>query len=718
MEMPGRTLFWHFWGVFPQQNGRKAENGVMKPIWFWAIAGLYCGFSGFWAAGAAAGAAGIALGGRGRRAITLAAVLSGLTAGAAGAALERPPFAGGRVMKVARHVQDRNRKMHLLQDGGRWARRELPETWAPGSRVWVPDHPRLPALALPGAVSADKTADKTADETAQTGLEGSLVDALTRGSPPPEKLRARLRHAGLSHVLALSGLHLSIVTWMVLALAGLLHRLLPPSWGVERRFLETPAGIAFAWFYHAATGAHVSTTRAALMLTLWLPLSRFWGAGGSFSALVPAAAILWAWDPAAAADPAFQLSVAAVAGMGLALRTAPGARGFWQAALVSAGATAATLPIVQWHFGRISPMFLINNIIFLPFFSLIIIPAAFIIQATVMIIPGLGTPLRDFADASIPAAARAMQAWNALWPEWTAAGTALWTLLLAAAITWGARSQGRKRALPLLCAVLALACLPFGRVDESNLRLTFFAGGGESVLVRFPHGENWLVDAGSPGLESHLARRGVVRLHRVILTHNHDDHIRELFRVAKTLEVGEVWVGPRFPAGWKRRLETAGAQVRPIPLAASGPGIEMRLLSLSDERGARAPDFWSENDASLAVELVWRGRILWFMGDTERAAERELTRNCTPHAVDLMKVAHHGRATSTGPEILACVKPRAAVICGGPADPGVVHRLKETGAEVEQVNSTGEIELTPCNLFECKFQNIIIQEFHEKVSHY
>lgn len=657
------------------------------------MAGIGIGFWGLWVVAAAGvGLLGCALLLRGGHKLSLFAFVAGLCSGVCGATISRLPFSDGTVMEVVEHTHEKGRMVHQLKCGTQRVRRKLSQFWAPGSPIWVPDDPRLPALPLPSAKPTQRALENQPQE--------SLINALTLGKSAPAKLRTQLRHAGLAHVLALSGLHLAIVTWMVLLITKWLHCLLPQAWGIERRLLETIVGIAFAWSYHAFTGAHVSTTRAACMLTFWLLFTRFWGVGGLFSNLFLTASILWMWDPGIVYDPAFQLSFAAVAGIGLAQQVAPKTRGF-NHAVISVGATLATLPIVWWHFERISPMFLINNLIFLPLFSLILIPFAFIVKAIAITLP----PFCDFLHTTFDALALPltcfMEWWNMLWPEWTTTGSVLWTLVLGITIVVGARFKGRMCILLVVSVVVALWVFPFGRIDASQLRLTFLAAGGESTLIRFPHGENWLIDAGTPGLVGQLAKRGVVHVHRVIVSHHHADHMQELFRLTETINVDEVWVGPRFPAAWKQRLESATTQVRPIPRSTLILGGSVHLRSLHDKETAYAPTFWSENDASLVLELKWRGRSLWFLGDIEHKAERELTRHCIPQTVDILKVPHHGRATSTGADLCTCLRPHTAVICGGPADPSVLRRLQHMGAQIVHVKRFKEIVVEPCNIWNC-----------------
>lgn len=666
----------------------------MKMIWFWVVAGMAMGFWGLWAVAAAgvAGLLGCALLLRGGQTVYLVALVAGLCSGVCGATIHQLPFSGGTVMEVVEHTHEKGRIVHQLKRGTQKVRRELSRFWAPGSPVWVPDDPRLPALPLPGAIPTQHILENQPQE--------SFINALTLGSLAPAKLRTQLRHAGLAHVLALSGLHLAIVTWMVLLITKYLHYLLPQAWYIERRLFETIVGIAFAWSYQVLTGAHVSTTRAACMLTFWLLFTRFWGVGSLFSNLFLTASLLWMWDPDIVYDPAFQLSFAAVAGIGLAQPVAPKTRG-WNQAVISVGATLATFPIVWWHFGRISPMFLINNLIFLPVFSLILIPCAFIVKAIAIIIPHFGDFLHTTFDALALPMTSFMEWWNSLWPEWTTTGSVLWTLVLGIAVVVGARFKGRMGILLVVSVVMALWVLPFGRMDTSQLRLTFLAAGGESTLIRFPHGENWLIDAGTPGLIGQLAKRGVVHVHRVIVSHHHADHMQELFRLTKTINVDEVWVGPRFPTAWKQRLESTTTRVRPIPRSTPIPGGSVHLRSLHDGETAYVPTFWSENDASLVLELKWRGRSLWFLGDIEHTAERVLMHHCIPQTVDILKVPHHGRATSTGPDLCTCLRPHTAVICGGPADPSVLRRLQRTGAKIVYVKRFKEIAIEPCNILNC-----------------
>ena len=650
----------------------------MHPVWIWILTGWFAGFHHlpwlmpllalwrWWLHGREPV----------RRPWVVVCGACALLAGFGSGRLSDGASPSGARVTVTGHRPAEDRLLHRVRpDGGGQRFLRLPQIHAAGSTLWVPHGARLPVIELSG----------THLRQAQVPPAPTLVGSLTLGHPAPPRLKAELRSAGLSHVLAISGLHLSLVTLVVVAGLGRLHRVLPARWGLERRALEVVVCLAFVWWYRWITGSSVSTTRAAIMMSNWLLFSRYLGAGGLGTSLFWSAACIWIWDPACWRDPGFQLSFAAVGGIALASRGVP--RGAVATAVAaSVGASIATLPIVWFHFARVSPMFLFNNLLLVPIFSFIIIPSAFIIILLVQVWPTGGLFLQATADGLWLSLAGPLGAWNRLWPEWTPVGAALWTLVLGGAALWIVRGGLRRRLLLAAPVLLAFWLLPWGRQEASRLRLTFFSLRGESVLVRAPGGRTLLVDAGAAGLAGECARRGVTRLDRVVITHNHADHVQELFRLVGEVELGTVWVGPRFPQAWRARLRRLGAAVEPMPACAWVGPVRLRLRSPHDGTGPAPPPYWSENDTSLVLELAWRGHRIWFFGDIEAPAERELMERVpSPGRVTLVKVAHHGRITSSTEPLWEWIRPQIAVICGDEASSVVLDRLRRTGAALRTV---------------------------------
>ncbi|MBC7097943.1 ComEC/Rec2 family competence protein [Candidatus Bipolaricaulota bacterium] len=208
----------------------------------------------------------------------------------------------------------------------------------------------------------------------------------TRGLLPEEE-KAAFRTAGVAHLLALSGLHLSILTATVWWLLGLM-RLRPGA-----RYLVL---LPLSWGYVLLAGARISLVRAAIMLSvfglfwlLWewgLVLRRWYDPLQGLSVAALFVILIWPWSPL---DTGFQLSFLATfsilylwPGWGHSpLRARLSRPGRWIADILatSAFAQAGTLPIVGSTFGYISPYGLVANLLLIPWTGLILWAGLFLL---------------------------------------------------------------------------------------------------------------------------------------------------------------------------------------------------------------------------------------------------------------------------------------------------------------------------------------------------
>jgi competence protein ComEC len=193
-----------------------------------------------------------------------------------------------------------------------------------------------------------------------------------------------------------------------------------------------------------------------------------------------------------------------------------------------------------------------------------------------------------------------------------------------------------------------------------------------------------------------LGERGITRLDAVAVTHGDGDHCGGLIDVASYVAIGEVWASAELADS---RCVRELLQLSRATFKGLARGDRRQLGALDFEVLGPSPgDSGKDNDRSLVLALSAFGRRVLFTGDIERRGELELLAQA-PEALrcDLLKVAHHGSATSSGQRFLAAASPRMSVIsCGvgnrfGHPAPEVVRRLAAAGGPVLRTDTSGQV---------------------------
>ncbi len=564
-----------------------------------------------------------------------------------------------------------------------------------------------------------------AGENAGAGLSGdraALVRgmALGGGTGLSEESAQAFRDAGLWHLLAVSGQNVAVVALAVLAALRAV--------GVGRR-AAVAAGVAVLVAYCLACQGGPSVARAGVVGGLGALAELRSGERQRWYLLLAGLAGILAVQPRAIGDPGLQLSFAAVVGLFvIAPPLGRWARGWLPARVadlagLAAGASLATAPVVVWHFGRLSLAGLALNIVAVPVAGPVVVVALAGLAAGALV-PAAGVALAwaaGWGAASLLALARLASSLPGAAVDLPPAA-ALPLALAAAAVPIAARWLGRvpdpgprpRRARGPAAAALIAGCgivalvVPWPGGGGSapwpaSAALTALdVGQGDALLLRAPDGAAVLVDAGPSGdpapVLGALRREGVRRLAAVVVTHAQADHAGGAAAVLGRYPV-RVLVHPPFPretplaAALGRAARRRGVPVREVTAGAALRAGGWRLRVLWPERRPAASA--DPNQGALVALATAAGFDVLLTADAESPVLGALPL----HAVDVLKVAHHGSDDPGLPSLLRRVRPGAAVISVGPnryghPAPSTVAALRAAGVPVWRTDRQGDVTLT------------------------
>ncbi|NKI35485.1 DNA internalization-related competence protein ComEC/Rec2 [Wenzhouxiangella sp. XN79A] len=328
------------------------------------------------------------------------------------------------------------------------------------------------------------------DDLQAAALLRALVVGDRSGIDP--ELNERLRATGTAHLLAISGLHVSLVAGFGALLGGLLASWRALRWiGPDRRRHALVVGLAAAALYAALTGFALPAQRALLMLTVGLGAVLLRRAIGPGRALLVALGAVLLFDPLAPLAVGFWLSFAAVAVLVWCFAGRPpgggrGALGLIRAQLVLA---VGMLPLNLGVFRQLAPSALPANLVAIPLVTFLVLPFGLLAAAGFALglpgpLPGL---LAGMAGQGLSALVVVLEWAAARAPAVQRLGAADWTEMLLAGIGalwllaprgWPARPLGLVLLIPLLSATPER--LPAGAFDVHVLDV----GDGQAVLVR------------------------------------------------------------------------------------------------------------------------------------------------------------------------------------------------------------------------------------------
>lgn len=527
------------------------------------------------------------------------------------------------------------------------------------------------------------------------------------------EINTAFKVSGISHIIAVSGLHVSI-------LFGLIYTLM-----AKRRVLSCLIGIPILLLFAAVVGFTPSVTRACVMQSLMLIAMTFDHEYDAKTALAFAVLVMLIANPMAILSVSLQLSVGSVLGILLFServrnrllpkqdKKAKSKKKFsvrlryWFASSVSITLSAMvfTTPLVAYYFGCVSVIGVVTNLLTLWVISFIfhgIILALAVSLFSITLASWLGfviaIPVRyvlSVADVLSKLPMAAVYTVSIYVVIWLIGTYILFVIFLL---------EKKKRPVLLMCCSVILLLLSqiaaWTEPWHDHCRVTVLnVGQGQSILLQ-ADGKNFLVDCGGDDSElaadaaaEMLLSQGISRLDGIIVTHYDADHaggIPYLLTRIKTDRLILPYIRDDDCVGETLAGLTNGCiHYVSADVAYTFGSTEMTVIApISYNTG---------NESSLCVLFRNEKCDILITGDRGMLGEMMLLREHELPQLDLLIVGHHGSSGSTGEDLLAATKPEKAIISvgegnryGHPSDK-VLKRLAAVGCMVFRTDLHGTV---------------------------
>lgn len=557
--------------------------------------------------------------------------------------------------------------------------------------------------------------------------EAGLIKAMLLGERTElsNDLKKIYQANGIGHLLAISGLHISILCMALYRFLLACH---------VKRFAAIPVTISFLMFYGFMTGFGVSTSRATVMMVLYLLADLLRRSYDLPTALAVSACIILFQKPYAMHSCSFLLSYGSVLGIGiftpilreclygdatqqrrrrrLKRRAQEGKRAgqclsylikakekISQSLQASVCVQLTTIPLLLLFYYELPVYGIFLNLIVCAVLSFLLtlsgaacLVGLFCPTASTILFGGAYVIIRFYDGVTaffmkLPGSVVILGE-----PAWWQ--IMLYYVILVTTVLYGlVRTHGKSTLVIWACAVILLL-FP---MPKTKLEVTFLdVGQGDGIYLQIKNGMNFLVDGGSTDQKKvgtyrivpFLKSKGIAKLDYMIMTHADKDHISgQLELLEQCQDADGVSVGclllPKPSEKWQQEqgyvqmVSLAKQQKVRVCYLHTGMALKQAGCTVRCLHPAEGYEAESANAYSTTLEVRYGKSRLLLCGDLEGDGEQQVIDRISKEkcSYSVLKVAHHGSKNSTSQEFLDAVKPKTSVIsCGKNNRYGHPHR--------------------------------------------
>lgn len=521
------------------------------------------------------------------------------------------------------------------------------------------------------------------------------------------------RRLGLSHILAVSGLHIGIIFGFIIYFLDLLK--------IHKNTAMMTA-ILIIWIYAGLIGFPPSVIRASFMFSFLAIGKIIHCRYDSLNILALAGFLMLVYRPMWVMSVGFQLSFMATFTILLFLKPMGDIINIKNKKLKSAITVILTaqiglLPISLYYFNEFQILSILSNLIIAPILTLGIVIGFLIIGASIIsinlsrfigVFGNLVLNLSNFIVGIFDKFTR----FNLIMKSPMILEIAFYYLALLIVFKIIDLRKINKN-IKKFCYINFFIILIYSLVIEVNDRevsVEFIdVGQGDSCLVRYG-GKNILIDTGGNNfgnfdigeniLLPYLRKTGVKTIDGVFLSHFHADHVKGLMPLFGKMKLKTIFIGYKSPENELYRDIIKLSNKHRVKTKVINKGDTLKLdkdVSIEVLHPTRnVSSYQGENDKSLVFILKVHNKELLFTGDIEEKSEDYIIKTSKKTSIDIIKTAHHGSKTSSKKEFIEFFNPKIAIIqvgknSFGHPGPQTLKKFKENNTKIYRNDRSGLI---------------------------